>query len=121
LNPQVGAFLDANGDPIGAAVFTDPATAAIAQGAVQQAVATFLGSSVADSWYVAGQGIQDTDFNVNTETVQLYGQIDWEFAENLTIDFTAAYIDDKKTVVTDVDIIDNFSEIPVAANPATAA
>ena len=84
-------------------------------------MATFLGSSVADSWYVAGQGIQDTDFNVNTETVQLYGQIDWEFAENLTIDFTAAYIDDKKTVVSDVDIIDNFSEVPVAANPATAA
>lgn len=119
-NPQVGAFLDANGDPIGAAVFTDPATALIAQGAVQQTVATFLGTSIANSWYVAGQGIQDTDFNVNTETVQLYGQIDWEFAENLTIDFTAAYIDDKKTVVTDVDIIDNFSEIPVAANPATA-
>ncbi|EJW20632.1 hypothetical protein IMCC14465_15190 [alpha proteobacterium IMCC14465] len=119
-NPQVGAFLDANGNPLGAAAFTDPATALIAAGAVEQTVATFLGTSINNSWYVAGQGIQDTDFDVNTETLQLYAQVDWDISENLTIDFSAAYIDDKKTVVSDVDIIDNFSEIPVVTNPATA-
>ena len=123
LNPTVGAFLDANGDPIGPArVFTDPLTAQIAAGALAQTVATLTGTSVNDAWFVAGQGIQDTDFNVNTETLQLYAQLDWDITENLTIDFSAAYIDDKKTVVTDVDIIDNFSEIPVlGVNPALTA
>lgn len=116
--PGTGLFVDANGDPVGAiGALTHPAFAPTLQGLV----GTFLGTSINDSWYVAGQGIQDTDFDVNTETLQLYAQVDWDISENLTIDFSAAYIDDKKTVVSDVDIIDNFSEIPVVLDPATAA
>ncbi|MGC6522612.1 MAG: TonB-dependent receptor [Candidatus Micropelagos thuwalensis] len=116
LVPGTGLFVDANNQPVGAiGALTHPAFAPTLAGLV----ATFTGTSINDAWYVAGQGIQDTDFNVNTETVQLYGQLDWDLTENLTIDFTAAYIDDKKTVVTDVDIIDNFSEIPVVNDPAT--
>ena len=114
--PGTGLFVDANGDPVGAiGALTHPAFAPTLAGLV----GTFTGTSVDDAWFVAGQGIQDTDFNVNTETMQLYAQIDWDVTENLTIDFSAAYIDDKKTVVTDVDIIDNFSEIPVVLDPAT--
>ena len=111
-----GLFVDGNNQPVGAiGALTHPAFAPTLAGLV----GTFTGTSINDAWFVAGQGIQDTDFNVNTETVQLYGQLDWDLTENLTIDFTAAYIDDKKTVVTDVDIIDNFSEIPVVNDPAT--
>lgn len=116
LVPGTGLFVDANNQPVGAiGALTHPAFAPTLAGLV----GTFTGTSINDAWFVAGQGIQDTDFNVNTETVQLYGQLDWDLTENLTIDFTAAYIDDKKTVVTDVDIIDNFSEIPVVNDPAT--
>ena len=114
--PGTGLFVDANGDPVGAAgALTHPAFAANVSGLV----GTFTGTSLTDSWFVAGQGIQDTDFNVNTETLQLYGQMDWDITEELTIDVTVAYIDDKKTVVSDVDIIDPFAALPLAANPAT--
>lgn len=116
--PGTGLFVDANGDPVGAiGALTHPAFAPTLAGIV----AGFTGTSVADSWFVAGQGIQGTDFDVNTETLQLYGQLDWDVTENLTIDFSAAYIDDKKTVVTNVNIIDNFSTVPVVLDPATAA
>ena len=114
--PGTGLFVDANGDPVGAAgALTHPAFAPT----LARLVGTFTGTSLTDSWFVAGQGIQDTDFNVNTETLQLYGQMDWDVTEDLTIDVTVAYIDDKKTVVSDVDILDPFAALPLAPNPAT--
>ena len=45
--------------------------------------------------------------------------MDWDVTEDLTIDVTVAYIDDKKTVVSDVDILDPFAALPLAPNPAT--
>ena len=114
--PGTGLFVDANGDPVGAAgALTHPAF----QPTLAGLVGTFTGTSLTQSWFVAGQGIQDTDFNVNTETLQLYGQMDWDITEDLTIDVTVAYIDDKKTVVSDVDILDPFAALPLAPNPAT--
>ena len=116
--PGTGLFVDANGAPVGAVgALTHPAFAPT----LANITGTFLGNSLTESWFVAGQGIQDTDFDVNTETIQLYGQMDWDITEELTIDVTVAYIDDKKTVVSDVDIIDPFSTLPLAGNPQTVA
>ena len=121
VDPTRGAFTTAAGVPLGAAAFVDPTTAAIAAGTVTALATGYLADDITSTsaWFVGGQGLQSEAFDVNTETLRLYANFDYDITDALTASVGIAYIEDQKTVVSNVDINDPFAALPLAASPAT--
>lgn len=116
-----GAFTTAAGVPLGAAAFADPTTAAIAAGTVTALATGYLADDITSTsaWFVGGQGLQSEAFDVNTETLRLYANFDYDITDALTASVGIAYIEDQKTVVSNVVINDPFAALPLASSPAT--
>lgn len=112
LNPTAGLFLDGSGNPLGAAHTASPFYAATL-------AATSAG--ILDSWFNNGDGLQSELFEMNTETISIYAQFDFDITDRLSASLGVNYTDDEKTVVSNVQIIDEFATVPFAADPTTAA
>ena len=108
MNPYVGALLQ------GAANLTF----------TQLAGALTLAGIPADptTWYQTGQGLQGEYFTMQNEAISLFGTLDYNISDDLTVSVGLNYTEDEKTVIADVDIDDPFGALPLAAvNPALAA
>ncbi|MGC6472444.1 MAG: TonB-dependent receptor [Parvibaculales bacterium] len=78
--------------------------------------------ALAGTWYQTGQGLQGEYFTMQNEAISLFGTLDYNISDDLTVSVGLNYTEDEKTVIADVDIDDPFGALPLAAvNPALAA
>lgn len=120
-NPMAGLFVDAQGQPLGAAAVQNPAYAPLFGPVIQRVAASYLvDERTPQAWFVGGQGIQSEVFDQNTETMSLYAQFDYQFTERVNVSLGVGWIEDIKTTVSDVDIDDPWSALPLLASDATA-
>ncbi|MFM5906331.1 MAG: TonB-dependent receptor, partial [Novosphingobium sp.] len=70
-------------------------------------------------FFLGGQGLTE-NYRLKDDAYSVFGQVDWEIADRLTLTGGAAYTHDKKTFVTNVTSNDVFSGI-VLNNPTLQA
>jgi iron complex outermembrane receptor protein len=68
------------------------------------------------TYFQAGQGISD-HYKMDQESFSLFGNADWEAAENLTVTLGAAYLSDRKVASSNVSLNDPFSALNLQSVP----
>ena len=71
-------------------------------------------------WYGLNDGLQHEYFDMDNESFSIFANFDYDINSNTRISFGVNYTKDEKTVVSDVQINDNFATIPFALDPSTA-
>ena len=73
------------------------------------------------AFFIPNGGSVGEDFDMNSKTLSLFANVDFQLAENLTATAGLNYTEDEKTVTADVAIVDAFAALPLPAdNPLTA-
>lgn len=96
INPFVDTLFTANGLPLAnfAAILGD--------------------ANLASIWFQPGDGITDERYDMETESTSLFGQLDYDLSDTLTASVGIGYIEDEKTVLSNVTIVDPFAALPDA-------
>lgn len=68
------------------------------------------------TYFQAGQGIAD-HYKMEQESFSLFGNVDWEAAEDLTISAGVAYLSDRKVASSNVTLNDPFSALNLQSVP----
>ena len=92
------------GDPTAAGIFL-----------TQAGLAAMPGMMVS-SWFVPGSGVTE-NFKMDAVATSIFTQLDYSLTDNMTVTLGLNYTEDKKTVVTDVLVVDAFAELPLAGGP----
>jgi len=79
--------------------------------ALGPAAALLGGANAADNWFRAGDGVRTEAFSMESEALSLFGQLDYEMTDRVTITLGLNHTDDEKRVASNVVIVDPFSEI----------
>jgi len=117
-------YIAATGDTAGAAAYgagvaTDTLAAVGGSGVnyVGAAFGACLVNAVpcSDIFFVPGTGNVNESFQMEGVATSVFGQVDIAMSDNLTATVGLNYTEDKKTVVSDVLVIDAFAELPLAA------
>ena len=69
------------------------------------------------SFYQPGTGAVGENFDMNGVATSVFGQFDYFLSDSLTATLGLNYTEDKKTVVSNVIIIDTFGALPLAGGP----
>jgi iron complex outermembrane receptor protein len=76
--------------------------------------------SCRDLFYIPGTGNVRESFQMEGVATSFFGQVDIAMSDQLTATVGLNYTEDKKTVVSDVLVIDAFAELPLAGGPFDA-
>jgi len=107
------------GDPSVVAGMT-PAMIDAQLAAAQAAGAPVLTSTQMESqFFIPNSGSVGEGFEMNSKTLSLFANVDYELTEDLTATLGFNYTEDEKTVVTDVTVVDFFSSLPLPASLAS--
>ena len=77
----------------------------------------FPGVNSSADFFVENGGSTQELFNMSSKTVSLFANADIPLADDLTVTIGLNKTNDKKTVTSDVDIVDVFSTLPLAGTP----
>ena len=103
------------GDPSVVAGMT-PAMIDAQLAAAQAAGAPVLTSTQMESqFFIPNSGSVGEGFEMNSKTLSLFANVDYELTEDLTATVGFNYTEDEKTVVADVTVVDFFSSLPLPA------
>ena len=113
-----------------AAMQTDPAAAAsimalTAPDADQAAVAQFVADNnlaagigqLVGTWFVPGTGLPNESFAMDGVATSIFAQMDYNLTDKMSVTLGLNYTEDKKTVVSDVTVVDPFAALPFAGTP----
>ncbi|MGB1157830.1 MAG: TonB-dependent receptor [Porticoccaceae bacterium] len=78
---------------------------------------TEMPGQMVDTWFVPGTGNVAEDFDMEGVATSIFTQFDYNLSENMTVTLGLNYTEDKKTVISDVLVIDPFAELPLAGGP----
>ena len=94
-----------------AAPGTDPAV--IGAFLVDAGLAAVPGQMVG-TWFVPGTGLIAEGFDLDAVATSIFTQLDYNVSDNLRVTLGLNYTEDEKTVVSAVEIVDPFAELPLA-------